>query len=485
MKTRLLQGLWGLLYVPGIILLAYFEYHLSSTIMFWSLVAVVAYIVCLIIVLGMDHVFPGVFLSILFTGIIGDALLLRIHGELLGYSWTVYIVAALMTGIVMALSASELLEPGRHKPVLVRAGIGLASFASILLSIYLFRIIAPNMLSISMAPLFIIGLSIVLYSLYIFYDQSLFQLLVKHMGGTRKRPDTDKYLYTQILSFFIFTLAIVVVLIPNFKPSERPYLAISILYSYLYGGLSLSLIAALFLGHSTIAYTVLGRKRVNDYLLSSIKEYLRLRYISSIINLFKYVEASPWGRKTMNVPVKEALEEGYKSLPRYTGLMRIYRRTHDLLRYLDEIKVLEAKPDMINMLREIDPSGYLAKTFEAIVLKAYKMKITGDQRYTKELKQLKSVLRSYKSKTMGEDREKIIDLLEKMRDPNILDELVYVTTPRLRHLRNRLVHGRLSRELILRGDKPLDDFEFLDDPISMYITCSCLITYITNIGDKR
>lgn len=476
-KEKLVHGLWGLLYVPGIVLLAYFEYHLSPDIMLWSLVAVISYMVSLILILGFDRILPSVLLLLLFTGIVGDALLLRIHGELVRYIWVIYVLAALTTGWVMALSASELLDPGRHHPVLVRFLICVFSFSSILLSIYLFKLIAPSMLSISLAPVFIIGLSIILYLLFLFYDQSLLQILVKHIGGTRKRPDTDRYLYTQVLSFFIFTLAIIVVLIPNFKPSERPYLALSILYSYLYSGLSLSLIASLFLGHSVIVYPLTRSPGILGYQLTSVKEYVRLRYVSSLINLFKHIEASPRGRKIMSTEVAEALRKGYECLPVYARMMRIFGKTRDLLMYLERVRVLEARPDILNMLRQIDPSGYLAKTFETIVLRAYRMKIMGDERYTKELKQLKSFIRSYKAKTGGADRGKMIELLEKLREPSVLDELVSVSKPSLRHLRNRLVHGRLSRELIMIGDRLVDDLEFLDDPLGMYVLCSCLLTY--------
>ncbi len=483
-REKLVHGLWGLLYIPGIILLAYFEYRLCPDIMLWSLVAVVAYIASLILILGLDRVFPSVLFLVLFTWIVGDALLLRIHGELVGYTWAVYILAALTTGWVMALSASELLDPGRHHPVLERVLICVFSFSSILLCIYLFRLVAPSMLSISPGPVFIIGLSIILYLLYLLYDQSLFQILVKHIGGARRRPDTDRYLYTQVLGFFIFTLAIIVVLIPNFKPSERPYLALSILYSYLYSGLSLSLTASLFLGHSIITYPLTRSPGISGYLSTSVKEYVRLRYVSSLINLFKHIEASPRGRKIMSVEVVEALRKGYEGLPGYARLMRVFRKTRDLLAYLERVRVLEARPDILNMLRRIDPGGYLAKTFETIVLRAYRMKIMGDERYTKELKQLKSYIRSYKAKTSGADREKIIELLEELRDPGVLDELVYVSKPSLRHLRNRLVHGRLSRELIMVGDRLVDDLEFLDDPLSMYILCSCLLTYVGGMVAK-
>ncbi len=469
--------LWGLLYVPGIVLLAYFEYRLAPDIMLWSLLAVVVYMVSLTLLLGLDRAFPGVLLLVFFTGIVGDALLLRTHGGLIGYTWAVYIFAALTTGWVIALSVSELLDPGRHHPILERVLICVFSFISILLSIYLFRLVAPSMLSISLAPVFIIGLSIILYLLNLFYDQSLIRILVKHIGGARNRPDTDKYLYTQILSFFIFTLAIIVVLIPNFKPSERPYLALSILYSYLYSGLSLSLIASLFLSHSVIIYPLTKSLMVDGYLSTSVKEYVRLRYVSSLINLFKYIETNPRGRKIMSIKVVEALRKGYEGLPRYARMMRIFRKTQDLLIYLERVRVLEARQDILNMLRQIDPSGYLLKTFETIVLRAYRMKIIGDERYTKELKQLKSLMRSYKAKTSGTDREKVIELLEKLREPDILNELVTVSKPSLRHLRNRLVHGRLSRELIMIGDRLADDLEFLDDPLSMYVLCSCLLTY--------
>ncbi len=472
-----LRGLWILLYISSLVLLAYFEYHLSPEILGWSLGFIVLYIIVLLLTLGFDHVVPGVFLSYLFTGIIGDVLLLRIHGELIGDSWIYYLLAGLSTGIVLAFSTAELLEPGRLKPVMTRSFIVLYSFASIVLSIYLFRLVAPSMLGISLAPLLIIGLSIILYALLIFYDQTLFQLLVKHIGGSRSRPDTDKYLYTQVLSFFLFTLTIIVILIPNFKPSERPYLALSILYSYLYSGLSLSLIASLFLGHSFVTYQLTRSPGISGYLSTSVKEYVRLRYVSSLINLFKHIETSPRGRKIMSVEVVEALRKGYEGLPRYARLIRVFRKIRDLLAYLERVRVLEARPDTLNMIRQIDPSGYLAKTFETIVLRAYRMKITGDERYTKELKQLKSYIRSYKAKTSGADREKIIELLEKLREPNVLDELVSVSKPSLRHLRNRLVHGRLSRELIMIGDRLVDDLEFLDDPLSMYVLCSCLLIY--------
>ncbi len=474
---RLLRGPRILLYVSSLVLLAYFEYHRSPEILGWSMFFTGLYIVILLLTLGLDHVVLGVFLSYLFVGIAGDVLLLRIHGELIGGSWIYYLLACLSTGVVLAFSSAELLEPGRINAVMMGSSIVLCSFASIVLSIYLFRLVAPSMLTLSMAPLMIIGLSVILYALLIFYDQVLFQLLVQHIGGSRSRPDTDKYLYSQVLGFFLFTLTIIVVLIPNFKPSERPYLALSILYSYLYGGLSLSLIASLFLGHSFISYQLGRRQGISGYLSTSIKEYARLRYFSSLINLFKHIEASPRGRKIMSVEVVEALREGYEALPRYARLMRVFGKTRGLLEYLDRVRVLEARPDILNMLRQIDPGGYLAKTFETIVLKAYKMKIMGDERYTKELKQLKSLIRSYRAKTSGANREKIIELLEKLREPNVLDELVAVSRPSLRHLRNRLVHGRLSREVIMIGDRLADDLEFLDDPLSMYVLCSCLLIY--------
>ena len=369
------------------------------------------------------------------------------------------------------------MEPGRINPAMTRSSIILCSFASIVLSIYLFRLVVPSKLTLSMAPLLIIGLSIILYALLIFYDQTLFQLLVRHIGGSRSRPDTDKYLYTQVLSFFLFTLTIIVILIPNFKPSERPCLAPSILYSYLYGGLSLSLIASLFLGHSFVTCQLTRSPGISGYLSTSVKEYVRLRYVSSLINLFKHIETSPRGRKIMNVEVVEALRKGYEGLPRYARLIRVFRKTRDLLAYLERVKVPEARPDILNMLRQIDPSGYPAKTFETIVLRAYGTKIMGDERYTKELKQLKSYIRSYKAKTSGADREKIIELLEKLREPNVLDELVSVSKPSLRRLRNRLVHGRLSRELIMNDDRLVDDLEFLDYPLSMYVLCSRLLIY--------
>ncbi len=474
---RLLRGLRILLYVSSLVLLAYFEYHLSPEILGWSMFFTILYIVVLLLTLGLDHVVPGVFLSYLFAGIAGDVLLLRIHGELIGGSWIYYLLACLSTGAVFAFSAAELLEPGRINPAVTRGSIILCSFASIVLSIYLFRLVVPSMLTLSMAPLLIIGLSIILYALLIFYDQAMFHLLVGAIGGSRSRPDTDKYLYSQVLGFFLFTLTIIVVLIPNFKPSERPYLALSILYSYLYGGLSLSLIASLFLGHSLISYPLGRRPGITGYLSTSIKEYVRLRYVSSLINMFKHIEASPRGRKIMSVEVVEALRKGYEGLPRYARLMRVFGKTRDLLTYLENVRVLEARPETLNMLRQIDPSGYLAKTFETIVLRAYRMKIMGDEKYSKEIKQLKSLIRSYKAKTSGADREKIIELLDRLREPNVLDELVSVSRPSLRHLRNRLVHGRLSREVIMIGDRLADDLEFLDDPLSMYVLCSCLLIY--------
>ena len=245
----------------------------------------------------------------------------------------------------------------------------------------------------------------------------------------------------------------------------------------MYGGLSLSLIASLFLGHSLISYPLGRRPEITGYLSTSIKEYVRLRYVSSLINLFKHIEASPRGRKIMSVEVVEALRKGYEGLPRYARLMRVFGKTRNLLTYLENIRVLEARPDILNMLRQIDPSGYLAKTFETIVLRAYRMKIMGDEKYSKEIKQLKSLIRSYKAKTSGADREKIVELLDRLREPNVLDELVSVSRPSLRHLRNRLVHGRLSREVIMIGVRLADDLEFLDDPLSMYVLCSCLLIY--------
>ena len=73
-------------------------------------------------------------------------------------------------------------------------------------------------------------------------------------------------------------------------------------------------------------------------------------------------------------------------------------------------------------------------------------------------------------------------MLEEVKAGNadLVTHYVIERPAKLRDLRNHLVHGRLSREYVIKGGKLVKGLEVLRKPVMLYLMTSSLIAYVAS-----
>jgi len=482
--------LFLLLYVPALLALGVYVYLLESHVVAYVVAVVAAFMLAQFLLGGEKHAFVGLVSTYLLASVVSGVTLLRVRSVPLMPAWVLYALLAFVTGIMWSVSAGAAARTLRLRYSSVKWVLRLACVVSLALSMLLYVSVIPHAGELALEPALIIGLSILLAALFLTYDSLLFHRVLSVIASTEAGRGGDEPLFTQFLTFFAFTLAIVVVLIPNFKPGERPYLGLGIAFSYLYASLALSFAVSVFLNHGLVLDAVhdyLARVEDAGFLRSSTADYYRLRYPSSLINLFNYVETlGAEGRALMSVEVGEAFSEGLKIVAPALRGVRALKVGPRVVEELRKLRIMEVRKDVHDALRSADPSGRVAKSFEARVLRAYLGVMSGDsvgvRRELRQLRgELKAALREAREGGNGDGVAVISRVLEELRGgEDSLTRYVAERPIRLRDLRNHLVHGRLSREYVVREGKVLDGLEILKKPVELYVLTSALLAYVVS-----
>ena len=113
--------------------------------------------------------------------------------------------------------------------------------------------------------------------------------------------------------------------------------------------------------------------------------------------------------------------------------------------------------------------------------------IAGDEsKLARELKQvrgeLRAALREARRRGDEEAAQTISGVLEEVKAGNadLVTHYVIERPVKLRDLRNHLVHGRLSREYVIKGSKLVKGLEVLRKPVMLYLMTSSLIAYVAS-----
>ena len=264
-------------------------------------------------------------------------------------------------------------------------------------------------------------------------------------------------------------------------------------FSYFYASLALSFVASLFMNHGAVLDVVEELLRgvgggKEGFLHSCLADFYRLRYPSALINLFNYVESlGNKGRSVMSVNLSEAFEEGMKLVKPALRGVRAAHKVEDVLKELRELRIVEVRKEIHDSLASADPTGRLVKSFESRILKAYLSITAGSEsKPARELKQvrgeLKAALREVRGRGNEEAAQEILRILEDVRAGgfDLVTHYVIERPVKLRDLRNHLVHGRLSREYVIKGGKPVKGLEVLRKPVMLYLMTSSLIAYVVS-----
>jgi len=311
--------------------------------------------------------------------------------------------------------------------------------------------------------------------------------MVKLAKTSDRGHDPDKLIYSLFIIVFIFSMTTVAVLIPNFRPSDRLYVASSIAYSYYYASTALALLASLFLNHGVIIDKVIvtdSSRSGNEYVDTALSEYYRLRYIYSLVNLFNYAETKgSYGKYLMSIELHKALIEGYNDIKDVGEKIGVFKSVPSLIDEVKSMKILRLRKEIYDELKEINQTSSLPKTIETRILKIYK-NIVEKSAPGKEVKQLRGELKNVMKNLKKIRKEstwinKLYSLLEKPETLNI-DEFIEIEPVKLRYLRNFLVHGKLSRQYVIYNDRILDNVPLLEEPVKLYIVTSLLLVFFSN-----
>jgi len=487
------HSLFVMLYVPALVALGIYVYLLESPVVAYVTGVIVAYVTLQYLIGGRRHVFVGLVSTYLLASVVSDVTLLRVRSVPLMPAWVLYTVLAFIAGLAWSISAGVAARTLSIRFVRAKWLLRGACVTALILSAVLYVSVTPHSAELVLEPALIVGLSAFLAALILAYDSLLFHKVLAVTASTEVSRGGDEPLFTQFLTFFAFTLSIVVILIPNLKPGERPYLGLGIGFSYLYASLALSFVASLFMNHGAVLDAV--KELLKDvrggregFLHSSLADYYRLRYPSALINLFNYVESlGNDGRFIMSVCLSDAFEEGMRLVrPALKGVKAV-RRAEDILKELRELRIIEIRKEIYDSLVSADHTGRLAKAFESRILKAYLSIIAGDEPgLARELKQvkgeLKAALREVRRRGDEEAIQAISEVLEEVKAGNadLVARYVIERPVKLRDLRNHLVHGRLSREYVIRGGQLVKGLEVMRKPVMLYLLTSSLIAYVAS-----
>ncbi len=485
--------LFVLLYLPALIALGIYVYLLERPVVLYIIAVVIAYVIVQYLIGGKGHAFVGLISAYLLASVVSDVTLLRIGHMPMTPAWIIYTAFVFVTGLMWVISSSAIIRTlnirfGKAK-LLLKA----TCVVTIILGAFLYASVVPYSVSLASEPTLVIGLSALLASLIMAYDSLVFHKVLAVTASTEASKVGDEPIFTQLLAFFAFTLSLIVVLIPNLKPSERPYLGVGIGFSYLYASLTLAFVASLFMNHGIVLDTVMTLLKdttggVEAFLHSCLADFYRLRYPSALINLFNYLESlGNEGRSIMNVNLSDAFKEGIELVKPTLKGVKAVRRAEDVLKELRELRIINVSKEVHDSLASADPTGRLVKAFESRILKAYLGITTGDESQpVRELKQIKGELKAAlrKAKEGGDEEaaQAISGILREIREGNV-DVVTHYVTERpvkLRDLRNHLVHGRLSREYVIRGGQLVKGLEVLRKPVVLYLMTSSLIAYVAS-----
>ncbi len=487
------HSLFVLLYAPALVALGIYVYLLESPVAAYVMGVVVAYVVVQYLIGGRRHVFVGIVSTYLLASVVSDVTLLRVRSVPMMPAWVLYTVLAFIAGLAWSISAGVATRTLGLRFVRAKWLLRVACVTALVLSAFLYVSVTPHSTGLVLEPALIIGLSAFLAALILAYDSLLFHKVLAMTASTEVSKGGDEPLFTQFLTFFALTLSIVVILIPNLKPGERPYLGLGIGFSYLYASLALSFVASLFMNHGAVLDVVAellgsvegGRE---GFLHSCLADFYRLRYPSALINLFNYVESlGNEGRSIMSVNLSDAFEEGIKLVKPALRGVKAARKAGDVLKELRELRIIEVRKEIHDSLASADPTGRLVKAFESRILKAYLSIIAGDEsKLARELKQirgeLRAALREARKRGDEEVTQAISGVLEEVKAGNadLVTHYVIERPAKLRDLRNHLVHGRLSREYVIKGGKLVKGLEVLRKPVMLYLMTSSLIAYVAS-----
>ena len=326
--------------------------------------------------------------------------------------------------------------------------------------------------------------------LLLMFDTFLFRYLLRILSREQRKERSLLYidLFIHILYSFVLLIPLIVVsiLLVAVKPGEKIFTALSILSSYLIAALIVAFIAKMYVNHGLIIDSIKVSRK--PYLLESIANFYRMRYISALVLLFNYIEASGReGLEIMNEKASTIVRQGANNLVRLLRRMLLYNRALKLAEELDKIKVIlvELPRIPVEFLEDSNVVSSL-KSIESNLLKTYQLLVEGKHpgNYVKtvrgNVRKIISILWKHGVKER-EAFEKILNILSELSEnPNAINKLVVIRPLLIRDIRNYMVHGRLTREYFYYNNKIIRKIEVFENYDNLYILYSTILSYIGN-----
>ncbi len=428
--------------------------------------------------------------SYLFVGVLSNVVLLRyklLHTGYYVYSLFLYVLFVFLSGVVWLLSVSSIIGVLRIDFSVSRFILKCLWVAGLIVGVFLFvystlhYLFEPYMLLLVSLP------ALVIVFILLFFERVFFHRVLVFAKSSRGH-DPDKLIYSFFVFLFVFAVLVFTVLFPELRPGDRIYLALSVSFLYYYSSLVLGLMASLFIVHGMVLDHVrIGGSAYSDYLVDAVSEYFRMRYVSSLVRVFNYLEAlGGKGRGFMSRNLCDVLLDSYR---RWSSVLRgvgVFKRVGEFVNEINSISIIRLRSDLYSVFRDIDESGGLAKTVESLTLKLYREAIRGGD-VSRILKQLRGEVRVAVKKcrsTNSIDCSVLKELCNSLKNiddiSSFLDKLIEKEPLRLRDLRNFLVHGKLTREYVLVEDRVHTSLPFINEPIKLYILASLLLLSITS-----
>ncbi len=491
-RTGSNEALWLIIYVAISVSYAYLLgtiVHSPYTVMRYS---IVASIVFAIIGYYVNRAVLNNVLSIfLFISILSTTTLVRRTFYALekgGLILILYTSTILFVGILWILSFSVILESNKLKYTIMDWGLFISSvtamfsFASLHYVLYSYEV-----LELYEVLVFLIPPSIIVVLLLMF-DSFLFKYLLRILSREQRKERSLLYidLFIHILYSFVLLIPLIVVsiLLVAVKPGEKIFTALSILSSYLIAALIVAFIARMYINHGLIIDGIKAPRE--PYLLESIANFYRMRYISALVLLFNHIEASGReGLEIMNEKASTIVRQGANNLVRLLRRMLLYNRALKLAEELDRIKVIlvELPRIPVEFLEDSSVVSSL-KSIESNLLKTYQLLVEGKHpgNYVKtvrgNVRKIISILWKHGVKER-EVFEEILNVLSELSEnPNAINKLVVIRPLLIRDIRNYMVHGRLTREYFYYNNKIIHKIEVLENYDNLYILYSTILSYI-------
>ncbi|WFO74792.1 hypothetical protein J4526_06880 [Desulfurococcaceae archaeon MEX13E-LK6-19] len=472
-----------IVYGVMLLLLAIYTYLYVTPIMYFIVfIVIMTAILMLIQVVVNRSTILGIVNTYLFISILSCLTLLRPRTAKIGdpiILWTTYSVFIFISALIWVVSSAIITSNLSFEYRRVKNLVKILSSIGIPLSVVVYLLVVPfNSLNIY-EVLVISTISSLMASALLFFDQLLFHKAIRLAKHVRTH-DADQFIYTLILIIMFYSLALVTTMLPGFHPSERPFLALGIAYIYYYSGLAIAFVAQLFLNHGLVVEEINDSKTV--FLERSLTDYYRLRYLSSLVNLFNHLEyIGPKGRSLLSQPLKEALSKGYNNLPGHVKKIRVFKKIPELIEEADNVYVVRLKKEIYDYLTQLEDHGKAAKTVETFILELYKSIISKEnsRASTKQFRgELKHIIRQLKSAGLPVDPiEKLLSNLQRLSREE-LEQYIEFNRLTLRDLRNFIVHGRLSRELVVYKGKVSELIPFTVEPDKLYLVTTCLLALV-------